>query len=74
MADASPRRPSPWIAFTAGVVATLAIVLAWWALSASRRAAPGVHFAAPMPNVAELPAPRLPEAPRLPDPPIPGPR
>jgi hypothetical protein len=74
MADASPRRTSPWIAFAAGVVATLAIVLAWWALSAGRRAADEVRLVAPLPDVADLPAPRLPEAPRLPSAPMPGPR
>ncbi len=74
MADATPRRTSSWIAFAAGVVATLAVLLAWWALSASRRTADDVRLVAPVPSVPDLPTPRLPETPRLPDPPMPGPR
>ena len=72
MANASPRRTSPWIGFLAGVVATLAVVLAWWALSAGRQATNEVKIVTPVPS--DLPRPRLPEAPRLPDAPVPGPR
>jgi hypothetical protein len=72
MADVSPRKTNPWIAFLAGGVAVLAavlIALAWWRsahlaenLTASLRAAP------------DLPSlPHMPEGPKLPKPPIPKP-
>jgi len=70
--EAPPQGARAWIAFLAGVVATLAVVLAWWALSSGRRAADEVRIVTPLPS--DLPRPRLPEEPRLPDAPIPKPR
>lgn len=73
MGETSPRRTPPWVAFLAGVVATLAVVLAWWALSLGRRAGE-VKISAPAPALGDLPRPTPPDAPRLPDGPIPKPR
>ena len=72
MANASPRRTSSWVGFLAGVVATLAVVLAWWALSAGHQAADEVKIVTPL--LSELPVPRLPDALRFPDAPVPAPR
>jgi hypothetical protein len=73
MAEVSNERTSPWIAFLAGAVAMLAIVLivfAWWR---GERAAAGVSLA--LREAPDLPTlPRMPDAPRLPDAPIPKPK
>jgi cytochrome oxidase assembly protein ShyY1 len=73
MAETSPRRFSPWIAFLAGGVAMLALVLAvfgWWQ---AQRATQAVKI-----NLRDAPAlpslPQTPNGPRLPPPPIPKPQ
>ena len=73
MAEASPRRTSPWIAFLAGAVAVLAIVLAVIAWSHRGDAADGLKMT--LRSAPDLPSlPHMPEGPKLPDPPIPKPR
>ena len=74
MAETSPRRTSPWMAFCAGAVVMLAIVLAWWALSAGRRAVDKVTLVAPIPRPSDLTVPHLPNGPKLPNPPVPMPK
>ncbi|RAK60617.1 hypothetical protein DJ021_12770 [Phenylobacterium hankyongense] len=74
MAEMSSRRTSPWMAFCAGAVVMLAIVLAWWALSAGRRAADRVTLIAPIPRPSDLRVPHLPSGPKLPNPPMPVPK
>jgi hypothetical protein len=74
MAEVSNQRTSPWIAFLAGAVVMLAIVLiafAWWR---GEQAAQGVTLA--LRNAPDLPPlPRMPpDAPRLPGAPIPKPK
>jgi hypothetical protein len=57
MAEVSNQRTSPWIAFLAGAVVMLAIVLiafAWWR---GEQAAQGVTLAAPAPHAARCAAP-----------------
>lgn len=72
MANTSPRPNNPWIAFAAGVVATLAVVLVWWLITVSRNVGDDVKLVAPAPG--ELPLPRLPDGPKLPDAPTPTPQ
>ena len=72
MAETS-RRTSPWVAFTAGAVAMLALLLAWTAWNRTRDAGDRLEVAVG-PALPHVPAPRLPEAPRLPDAPVPTPR
>jgi spore maturation protein SpmA len=80
MAQTSDRRPgSParsWIAFTAGAVAMLAIVLLWLALSRAHEAAGMLraNVAMPKPALPSLPTAPPPEGPRLPPVPTPQPR
>ena len=73
MAEVSNQRTSPWIAFLAGAVAMLVVVLvlfAWWS---GERAAEGAKLA--LRNAPVLPTlPHMPDAPRLPDAPIPKPK
>lgn len=69
MAETSPRRTSPWIAFLAGAVAVLAIVLLAVAWSHRGDAANGLKLNLhDTPNLPSLP--HMPEGPKLPDPPI----
>ncbi|MET0274780.1 MAG: hypothetical protein ABW360_17475 [Phenylobacterium sp.] len=67
----APRRLSPWIAFALGALVALVVVLAWMGWSRSRGAAPDLAIAVPE---AQLPIPKLPDAPRIPDAPVPTPR
>jgi hypothetical protein len=73
MADVSKRETSPWIAFLAGAVAVLALMLIVFGWQGGQRFADGVMMslrAAPeLPNL-----PRMPDAPRLPVAPVPKPR
>jgi hypothetical protein len=73
MAETPPRRTSPWIAFLAGGVAVLALVLAvfgWWQ---TQRAAKGLTL--DLRDAPSLPRlPQTPDGPRLPPPPIPKPQ
>jgi len=69
MAEASPRRTSPWIAFLAGAVAVLAIVLLLFAWSHRGDAANGLKLT--LRDAADLPSlPHMPQGPKLPDPPV----
>jgi hypothetical protein len=73
MADVSNRGTNPWIAFLAGAVAVLAVVLIVFGWSRGERAAVGLRFA--LRDAPTLPAvPRMPDAPRLPDAPVPHPK
>ena len=73
MTDVSNRGPNPWIAFLAGGVAVLAIVLAIFALARGQRAAGALGLALrDAPNLHR--PPHLPGAPGLPAPPIPMPK
>ena len=73
MAQVSNERSSPWIAFLAGAIAMLAIVLilfAWWRAERAAEA-----FTLTLRNTPDLPTlPHMPDAPRLPDAPIPKPK
>lgn len=71
MAQTSSTPPRPWIAFAAGVVATLAVVLVWWLLSVGRNLGDDVKLVAPAPSTLPV---RLPDLPQLPDAPTPTPR
>lgn len=73
MAETRRRRASPWVAFTAGAVAMLALVLAWTAWNRLSEAPRRIDVAVG-PDLPHLPAPRLPDAPRLPAAPMPAPR
>jgi len=68
------RRASPWIAFAAGAVAMLAVLLLWYAWQgrddAGKLAEAAVKAAD---SVPVLEPPRLPDAPRLPQAPKPVP-
>lgn len=68
-------RSRPWVAFVAGAVAMLALVLAWAAFSQRDEAARAVRLAADAAYVAPaLEPPRLPSAPPIPDTPVPRPQ
>ena len=73
MADVSDKRTSPWIAFIAGGVAVLVVVLIFFAWSSGERAANGVKLT--LRDAPTLPGlPHVPDAPRLPDGPVPKPK
>ena len=73
MADVSGKRTSPWIAFIAGAVAVLVVVLIALAWSSGQRAALGVKLS--LRDAPTLPSlPNIPDAPRLPDGPVPKPK
>lgn len=70
------RRTPGWIAFAAGAVAMLVLVLLWWAWRESTEAADTVGAFV---KDAEVVAPdieplRIPPAPPIPDSPVPAPR
>lgn len=73
MAEVSDKRTNPWIAFMAGAVAVLVVVLIFFAWSRGERAAErlrlGLRDAPALPSV-----PHMPDAPRLPDAPVPKPK
>jgi hypothetical protein len=73
MAEVSKRGTSPWVAFLAGAIAVLALMLALFGWQGGQRAAEGV--AASLRAAPDLPTvPQMPEGPRLPDPPVPKPQ
>jgi hypothetical protein len=73
MAEVSKRGPSPWVAFLAGAVAVLAVMLMVFGLQGGDRLAQDV--ATSVRAAPDLPTlPQMPEGPRLPDPPIPKPQ
>ena len=73
MSEVSNERTSPWIAFLAGAVVMLAIVLIAFAWVRGERAAEGLTLA--LRDAPDLPTlPRMPDAPRLPDAPMPKPK
>lgn len=73
MADVSKHGTNPWVAFLAGAVALLAVVLIVFGWQGGERAAEGVAVA--LRDAHGLPKlPPMPEGPRLPDPPIPRPQ
>jgi hypothetical protein len=70
----TPRHwTNPWVAFSAGAVAMLALLLAWGAWNRLVDAPHRIQVALG-PDLPQIPAPRLPEAPRLPAVPVPAPR
>jgi hypothetical protein len=73
MAETARRRTSPWVAFLAGAVVMLALLLGWTAWNKTREAPRrlGVALNPPLPHV---PVPRPPDAPMIPKPPIPKPQ
>jgi hypothetical protein len=73
MAETSRRRASPWVAFTAGAVAMLALVLAWTAWHRGREAVGRLDVTV-SPDLSRLNPPRIPDAPKIPDLPVPKPR
>ncbi len=73
MADLSKRGGGPWLAFLAGAVAMLAVMLVVFGWQGGARLADGL--AVSLRDVPDLPRlPHLPEAPRLPDTPTPKPQ
>ena len=73
MADVSKRGTSPWVAFLAGAVAVLALMLALFGWQGGQRLADGV--ATSLRSAPDLPAlPQMPEGPRLPAAPVPKPQ
>ena len=73
MADVSKRGSSPWIAFLAGAVAVLAVMLMLFGWQGGERLAEGV--ATSLRGAPDLrTVPQMPEGPRLPNPPIPKPQ
>ena len=72
MAEVSKRGTSPWVAFLAGAVAVLALMLALFGWQGGQRLADRV--ATSLRGAPDLPtAPQMPEGPRLPNPPVPKP-
>lgn len=77
MAHTSESRSRTWVAFLAGAVAMLAIVLLWLAWSRTDAAMRGAFRAdMALPERPELPLPNAPppEGPRLPRAPLPIPK
>ena len=73
MAEVSKRGTSPWVAFVAGAVVVLALMLALFGWQGGQRLADGVAISLrAAPNLPTVP--QMPEGPRLPDPPIPKPQ
>jgi hypothetical protein len=79
MAETSDHRSAPrnrtWIAFVAGAVAMLAIVLVWLALTRAQEASGSLRadIALPRPPLPSLPTTPPPEGPHLPRVPVPNP-
>jgi hypothetical protein len=75
MAETSPRRIPPWVAFVTGALVALILVLAWTGWQRSRGALRDLDIGRAVPRAPELPiSPKLPDAPRIPDAPVPTPR
>ncbi|MDB5419283.1 MAG: hypothetical protein JWP50_2702 [Phenylobacterium sp.] len=77
MAQISEPRARPWIAFLAGAVVMLLLVLVWLAWTRSQEAISTVASGVTLPRTAALPSlPTAPppEGPHLPRPPAPTPR
>jgi hypothetical protein len=75
LSEARPRRRISWLAFTAGAVTMLALVLAWTAWRQRDAAGDALRGAAAVVEaVPDVPTPTIPEAPRLPDAPLPKPK
>jgi len=76
MARTTDPRPRVWIAFLAGAVAMLAILLIWVAWRAAQTAVTTTLRADMVLPRRTLPIPRTPppEGPRMPKPPVPTPR
>ena len=73
MADVSKRGTNPWIAFLAGAVAVLAVVLILFGWHGGQRLADGVALS--LRDAPDLPTlPHTPEGPRIPNPPVPKPQ
>jgi len=73
MADVSKRGTSPWVAFVAGAVVVLALMLALFGWQGGQRLADGVAMS--LRAAPDLPAlPQMPEGPRLPNAPVPKPQ
>ena len=73
MAEVSKHQTSPWVAFLAGAVAVLAVVLIVFGWQGGQRLADGAALS--LRNAPDLPAvPRMPEGPHIPNPPIPKPQ
>jgi hypothetical protein len=73
MADVSKHGTSPWVAFLAGAVAVLAVMLVVFGWQGGQRFADGVAMS--LRAAPDLPTlPQMPEGPRLPDPPVPKPQ
>ena len=73
MADVSKRGTNPWIAFLAGAVAVLAVVLILFGWQGGQWLADGI--AVSLRDAPDLPTlPRTPEGPRIPHPPVPKPQ
>lgn len=73
MAEVSKRGTSSWVAFLAGAVAVLALVLIVFGWQGGERLADGVAMS--LRDAPDLPTvPQMPEGPRVPNPPIPKPQ
>ena len=75
MAETSQDRTPVWVAFLAGAVTMLVIVLLWLAWNATQSAVTAALRADLFLSRRELSLPRTPpEVPHLPKPPVPAPR
>jgi hypothetical protein len=73
MADVSKHGTSPWVAFLAGAVAVLALMLVLFGWQGGSRLADGL--ATSLRDAPDLPRlPHTPTGPRLPDVPVPKPQ
>jgi hypothetical protein len=75
MAETSPRRIPPWVAFVTGALVALMVAMAWTGWQRSRGALRDLDIAGAVPRTPDLPIPpKLPDAPRIPDAPVPTPK
>jgi hypothetical protein len=74
MAETTDHRPRPWLAFLAGAVVMLLIVLVWMAWNAAQSAVGSALRADFRRLSVPVPTAPPPEGPRLPRPPVPTPR
>jgi hypothetical protein len=76
MAETTDHRPRPWLAFLAGAVVMLLIVLLWMAWRATQTAVTTLRADMVLPRSSGLPIPKTPppEGPHLPKPPVPTPK